>query len=209
MGIWRLNVPMVILKKVISKMEVHLENSFLPIQKERFLKLISRDSKILVWVMIEHPLLHHPEHTIPEDSETSLWIGSNEIYHSGIWGWDQRTWREGRSSHRIPIRVWTRDVETRSRSKKWTQRKWMDPKRESRDPPNLLPTKWRIRWSTWVQIWVMKSCHQCSLQQDTLFRVRIQENKNWVFVCQDCLKIVKPDNPHYQYGGTWKNRKKK
>jgi len=55
----------------------------------------------------------------------------------------------------------------------------------------------------------MKSCHQCSLQQDTLFRVRIQENKNWVFVCQDCLKIVKPDNPHYQYGGTWKNRKKK
>ena len=30
------------------KMEVHLENSFLPIQKERFLKLISRDSKILV-----------------------------------------------------------------------------------------------------------------------------------------------------------------
>ena len=32
----------------VSKMEVHLENSFLPIQKERFLKLISRDSKILV-----------------------------------------------------------------------------------------------------------------------------------------------------------------
>ena len=55
----------------------------------------------------------------------------------------------------------------------------------------------------------MKSCHQCSFQQDTLFRVRIQENKNWIFVCQDCLKIVKQDNPHYQYGGIWKNWKKK
>ncbi len=55
----------------------------------------------------------------------------------------------------------------------------------------------------------MKSCHKCSLQKDTLYRVRISENKVWVFVCSECMKIVKPDNPHYQYGGTWKNRKKK
>ena len=31
-----------------------------------------------------------------------------------------------------------------------------------------------------------KSFYQCSLQQDTLFRIRIQENKICVFVCQDC-----------------------
>ena len=209
MGIWRLNVPMVILTKVISKMEVHLENSFLPIQKERFLKLISRDSKILVWVMIEHPLLHSPTSKIHQDTQSPLWSRGNDIHYTDVWGWGEWTWREGRVTNWVSIRVWTGDVETRSRSKKWTQREWMGLKRVTRSSSNLLPTKWRIRWSTWVQVWVMKSCHQCSLQQDTLFRVRIQENKNWVFVCQDCLKIVKPDNPHYQYGGTWKNRKKK
>ena len=55
----------------------------------------------------------------------------------------------------------------------------------------------------------MKSCHKCSLQKDTLYRVRISENKVWVFVCSECMKIDKPHNPHYQYGRTWKNRKKK
>ena len=54
----------------------------------------------------------------------------------------------------------------------------------------------------------MKSCHNCSFQKDTLYRVRISENKVWVFVCSECMKIVKPDNPDYQYGGTWKNQKK-
>ena len=159
--------------------------------------------------------LNHISHLNPltsyihQDPDTSIWSRGDEIYHSGIWRRDQRTWREGRSTHWISIRVWTGDVETRSRSQERDQRERMVSKRYSRGFPNLLPTKWWIRWSTRVQVWVMKSCHQCSLQQDTLFRVRIQENKNWVFVCQDCLKIVKPDNPHYQYGGTWKNRKKK
>ena len=75
---------MEILTKVISKMEVHLENSFLPIQKERFLKLISRDSKILVWLRNEHPLLHTPTSKIHKDSENQLWSRGNEIYRSGI-----------------------------------------------------------------------------------------------------------------------------
>ena len=30
----------------------------------------------------EHPLLHHPEQTIPEDPQTPLWIRGNEIHHS-------------------------------------------------------------------------------------------------------------------------------
>ena len=55
----------------------------------------------------------------------------------------------------------------------------------------------------------MKSCHKCSLQKDTLYRVRIKENKIWVFIGSECMKIAKTDNPHYKYGGTWKNRKKK
>ena len=37
----------------------------------------------------------------------------------------------------------------------------------------------------------MNSCHQLSLQQDTLFKVRTQKT-NLIFVCQDWLKIV-PD----------------
>ena len=61
---------------------------------------------------------------------------------------------EGRSTQRVSIRVWTRDVETCSWSKKRTQRKWMYSKRVTRGSSNLLPTKWRIWWSTWVQIWV-------------------------------------------------------
>ncbi len=65
-------------------MEFHLENSFLPIQKERFLKLISRDSKILVLLRNEHPLLHPPTSTIDKDSENQLWSRGNEIHHSGI-----------------------------------------------------------------------------------------------------------------------------
>ena len=55
----------------------------------------------------------------------------------------------------------------------------------------------------------MESCHKCFLQKDTLYRVRISEYKVWVFVCLECMNIVKPDNPYYQYGGTWKNWKKK
>ena len=46
----------------------------------------------------------------------------------------------------------------------------------------------------------MKSRLKCSLQKDTLYRVRISVNKVWGFVCSECMKIGKPDNPHYQYG---------
>ena len=65
----------------------------------------------------EHPLLHPSTQKIHKDPQTSLWSRGNEIHHSGIWGWNQRTRREGGSTHRIPIRVWTGDVETRSWSR--------------------------------------------------------------------------------------------
>jgi hypothetical protein len=53
-----------------------------------------------------------------------------------------------------------------------------------------------------------KACHRCEAISDVLFRVRIEQDGEWVFICPACLPLVKPDNPHYQYGGTWKSRKR-
>ena len=157
----------------------------------------------------EHPLLQSSTSKIHQDTQSPLWSGRNEIYRSGIWGWNQWARRERRSTQWMSIRVWIRDVETRSWSQEGSEREGMVGERDSRGFSDLISQEWKLRCRIGIQVRVMKSCHQCSFQQDTLFRVRIQENKNWVFICQDCLKIVKSDNPHYQYGGTWKNRKKK
>jgi len=54
---------------------------------------------------LEHPLLHSPTSKIHQDTQTPQWSRGNEIYHLGILRRDQRTWREGMSSHRTPIRV--------------------------------------------------------------------------------------------------------
>ena len=62
----------------------------------------------------DHPLLHPPTSRIDQDPETILWSRGNEIHHLGIWRRGQRTRREGRFNYRIPMRVWTGDVETRS-----------------------------------------------------------------------------------------------
>ena len=94
----------------------------------------------------EHPLLHSPTSKIHQNPETSLWSRGNEIQHSGVWGRDQRTWREGRSSNRIPIRVWTRDVETRSRSQEWSEREGMMGERDSRGFSDLISQEWKLRW---------------------------------------------------------------
>lgn len=61
----------------------------------------------------------------------------------------------------------------------------------------------------WAHLFSMKSCDQCLEEMDTLFRVRISASKEWIFVCRGCLEVVRPNNPNYQYGGTWKNRKNK
>ena len=74
------------------------------------MKLIFRDSKILVWLKNEHPLLHSPIPKIHKDPQTPIWSRGDEIHHSVIWGRDQQTrWGE-RSTHRIPLRFWTGDV---------------------------------------------------------------------------------------------------
>ena len=54
-----------------------------------------------------------------------------------------------------------------------------------------------------------KECFKCSEQRDLLYRCRYDEIKVWVFLCGDCLKQIKSlfENT-YQYGGTWKSKKK-
>ena len=53
-----------------------------------------------------------------------------------------------------------------------------------------------------------KSCCRCQIEKPTLFRVRIEKDGDWIFICEACLNEVKPNNEHYQYGGTWKSRKR-
>ena len=53
-----------------------------------------------------------------------------------------------------------------------------------------------------------KKCDHCRDEIETAFRVRYLDShytrKEWVFLCVECLIKVKPNNSHYQYGGTWK-----
>ena len=37
-----------------------------------------------------------------------------------------------------------------------------------------------------------------------MYRIKFQPTKQWVFLCKNCLSIVKKDNKFYRYGGTWK-----
>jgi hypothetical protein len=49
-----------------------------------------------------------------------------------------------------------------------------------------------------------KICAQCGQAVSVAYRIRRDASRVWVFVCYPCLDIVKPNNPHYTYGGTWK-----
>ena len=54
-----------------------------------------------------------------------------------------------------------------------------------------------------------KECFKCYQHRDILYRCKYDKIKNWVFLCEDCLKQVKSLFKNtYQYGGTWKSKKK-
>ena len=54
-----------------------------------------------------------------------------------------------------------------------------------------------------------KECYKCNNQKDVLYRCRYEEINDWVFLCAECLKEVKNTyKDTYQYGGTWKSKKK-
>ena len=54
-----------------------------------------------------------------------------------------------------------------------------------------------------------KDCFKCIDQKEVLYRCRYAELKDWVFLCGQCLQEVKTAFVEtYQYGGTWKRKKK-
>ena len=54
-----------------------------------------------------------------------------------------------------------------------------------------------------------KECFKCDEPKEVLYRCRYKELKDWVFLCGMCLQEVKiAFVESYQYGGTWKSKKK-
>ncbi|WP_081991240.1 hypothetical protein [Pseudoalteromonas piratica] len=54
-----------------------------------------------------------------------------------------------------------------------------------------------------------KACAQCQQSKAVLYRCRFATNKDWLFVCGPCLQTIKQHHINtYQYGGTWKARKR-
>ena len=54
-----------------------------------------------------------------------------------------------------------------------------------------------------------KDCFKCDEPKEVLYRCRYKELKGWVFLCGKCLQEVKTAFVEtYQYGGTWKSKKK-
>ncbi len=55
----------------------------------------------------------------------------------------------------------------------------------------------------------IKVCFKCHEPKEVLYRCRYQELKDWMFLCGKCLRVVKEKyEDTYQYGGTWKSKKK-
>ncbi|MGF1457664.1 MAG: hypothetical protein ACFBSG_01415 [Leptolyngbyaceae cyanobacterium] len=53
-----------------------------------------------------------------------------------------------------------------------------------------------------------KACDRCQRTASTLYRVQTDATKTWQFVCDRCWPLIRENNPHYGYGGTWKARKR-
>ena len=53
-----------------------------------------------------------------------------------------------------------------------------------------------------------KTCIRCQQVSSLLYRIQQDTSREWIFVCCQCWQFVSNDNPHYRYGGTWKQRKK-
>ena len=54
-----------------------------------------------------------------------------------------------------------------------------------------------------------KECHNCKSPNKVLYRCRYGDVKSYVFLCISCLNEIKLGfKDTYQYGGTWKSKKK-
>ena len=49
-----------------------------------------------------------------------------------------------------------------------------------------------------------KTCAHCNGEDSVMYRVQYKPGKTWCFLCKPCVNEVKPDNPLYRCGGTWK-----
>jgi hypothetical protein len=55
----------------------------------------------------------------------------------------------------------------------------------------------------------IKERYFCNDPKQVLYRCRYEDLKDWVFLCGKCLTDVKSRfEETYQYGGTWKSKKK-
>ncbi|MDA8948693.1 hypothetical protein N9H57_06105 [Flavobacteriaceae bacterium] len=50
----------------------------------------------------------------------------------------------------------------------------------------------------------IKSCNRCKEEFDVMYRVQYKSNRQWKFLCEQCVLAVKSKNEYYRYGGTWK-----
>lgn len=48
-----------------------------------------------------------------------------------------------------------------------------------------------------------KQCEICKIEEIVLFRIKISNDKKWIFVCKSCCTISQKSE-NYTYGGTWK-----
>ncbi len=54
-----------------------------------------------------------------------------------------------------------------------------------------------------------KDCYKCDEPKEVLYRCRYKDLQEWIFLCGECLQKVKAEfEISYQYGGTWKAKKK-
>lgn len=48
-----------------------------------------------------------------------------------------------------------------------------------------------------------KHCYTCKTETPVAYRVRLRDQKQWVFICKDCCTLER-QKQGYTYGGTWK-----
>jgi ribosome-binding protein aMBF1 (putative translation factor) len=53
----------------------------------------------------------------------------------------------------------------------------------------------------------LKSCDGCGTSEPVLYRIKVQFQEAWLFVCPSCQLKAKI-KAGYQYGGTWKQKKR-
>jgi predicted SprT family Zn-dependent metalloprotease len=54
-----------------------------------------------------------------------------------------------------------------------------------------------------------KPCVRCNDTPATLYRIRYEQDGDWVFVCANCRRHLETTHSEtYQYSGTWKSKKR-